>query len=115
MSWVDVSAGSVYSGSEAGYSLLRGFINSLGNALNNAGAEGITGFPWQVGNENEQIVGFYDDPQGYYRVIKKFLAKVNYHSNSRLIDLFKPPKQKSQISLVFGMNALVSLGTIKTL
>ncbi|GHR82119.1 hypothetical protein VN0647_14780 [Helicobacter pylori] len=28
---------------------------------------------------------------------------------------FKPPKQKSQISLVFGMNALVSLGTIKTL
>ncbi|GHQ74798.1 hypothetical protein VN0405_04480 [Helicobacter pylori] len=30
-------------------------------------------------------------------------------------DFFKPPKQKSQISLVFGMNALVSLGTIKTL
>ncbi len=28
---------------------------------------------------------------------------------------FKPPKQKSQISLVFGMNALVPLGTIKTL
>ncbi|OOC24277.1 restriction endonuclease subunit M, partial [Helicobacter pylori] len=27
---------------------------------------------------------------------------------------FKPPKQKSQISLVFGMNALVPLG-IKTL
>ncbi len=26
---------------------------------------------------------------------------------------FKPPKQKSQISLVFGMNALVPLGTIK--
>ncbi|OOC15906.1 restriction endonuclease subunit M, partial [Helicobacter pylori] len=24
----------------------------------------------------------------------------------------KPPKQKSQISLVFGMNALVPLGTI---
>ncbi|GHQ91226.1 hypothetical protein VN1239_14770 [Helicobacter pylori] len=89
MSWVDVSAGSGHSGSEAGYSLLRGFINSLGNALNNAGAEGIAGFPWQVGNENEQIVGFYDDPQGYYRVIKKFLAKVNYHSNSRLIDIFK--------------------------
>ncbi|GAA9616926.1 hypothetical protein HpVa114_14640 [Helicobacter pylori] len=89
MSWVDVSAGSGYSGSEAGYSLLRGFINSLGNALNNAGAEGITGFPWQVGNGNEQIVGFYDDPQGYYRVIKKFLARANYHSNSRLIDLFK--------------------------
>ncbi|ANT42796.1 UV radiation resistance protein [Helicobacter pylori] len=89
MSWVDISVGSGYSGSEAGYGLLRGLINSLGNALNNAGAEGITGFPWQVGNENEQIVGFYDDPQGYYRVIKKFLARVNYHSNSRLIDLFK--------------------------
>ncbi|PUD11366.1 nitroreductase, partial [Helicobacter pylori] len=28
---------------------------------------------------------------------------------------FKPLKQKSQISLVFGMNALVPLGTIKTL
>ncbi|GAA9592877.1 hypothetical protein HpHA63_14280 [Helicobacter pylori] len=27
----------------------------------------------------------------------------------------KPPKQKSQTSLVFGMNALVPLGTIKTL
>nr|WP_080303666.1 Eco57I restriction-modification methylase domain-containing protein [Helicobacter pylori]AUO31532.1 DNA methylase_2 [Helicobacter pylori] len=27
-------------------------------------------------------------------------------------DHFKPPKQKSQISLVFGMNALVPLGTI---
>ncbi|GHR00477.1 hypothetical protein VN0420_15190 [Helicobacter pylori] len=46
---------------------------------------------------------------------------VNYHNNAfkkyqknTLIN-FKPPKQKSQISLVFGMNALVSLGTIKTL
>ncbi|NHA97242.1 hypothetical protein EWZ73_07005 [Helicobacter pylori] len=29
-------------------------------------------------------------------------------------NIFKPPKQKSQISLVFGMNALVPLG-IKTL
>ncbi len=89
MSWVDISVGSGYSGSEAGYGLLRGFINSLENALNNAGAEGIRGFPWQVGNENEQIVGFYDDPQGYYRVIKKFLARKNYHSNSRLIDIFR--------------------------
>ncbi len=32
-----------------------------------------------------------------------------------LLYSFKPPKQKSQISLVFGMNALVPLGTIKTL
>ncbi|GAA9155638.1 hypothetical protein HpHA181_15190 [Helicobacter pylori] len=30
-------------------------------------------------------------------------------------DFFKPPKQKSQTSLVFGMDALVPLGTIKTL
>ncbi len=29
--------------------------------------------------------------------------------------VLKPPKQKSQTSLVFGMNALVPLGTIKTL
>ncbi len=28
------------------------------------------------------------------------------------ITILKPPKQKSQISLVFGMNALVPLGTI---
>ncbi|GAA7306322.1 hypothetical protein HpBGD104_12480 [Helicobacter pylori] len=27
-------------------------------------------------------------------------------------NFLKPPKQKSQISLVFGMNALVPLGTI---
>ncbi|GAA8953752.1 hypothetical protein HpSP24_04510 [Helicobacter pylori] len=89
MSWIDIGVSPGSSGSGSSNNLLSGFINSLGNALNNAGAEGITGFPWQVGNENEQIVGFYDDPQGYYRVIKKFLAKVNYHSNSRLIDLFK--------------------------
>ncbi len=31
------------------------------------------------------------------------------------VNFFKPLKQKSQISLVFGMNALVPLGTIKTL
>ncbi len=31
----------------------------------------------------------------------------------RLKAFLKPPKQKSQISLVFGMNALVPLGTIK--
>ncbi len=28
------------------------------------------------------------------------------------VSFFKPLKQKSQISLVFGMNALVPLGTI---
>ncbi len=29
-----------------------------------------------------------------------------------MYNFLKPPKQKSQISLVFGMNALVPLGTI---
>ncbi len=38
--------------------------------------------------------------------VKKQIAAHSY---------FKPSKQKSQISLVFGMNALVPLGTIKTL
>ncbi|GAA8789478.1 hypothetical protein DUHN22_15600 [Helicobacter pylori] len=90
MSWIDISVGSGSSGSGSSNNLLSGLINSLGNALSNASASGgVRGFPWQAGNQNEQIVGFYDDPQGYYRVIKKFLAKVNYHSNSRLIDLFK--------------------------
>ncbi len=59
----------------------RGFIDSLGNALSSASSSGgIRGFPWQVDNENDQIVGYYDDPQGYYSVIKKFLAEKNYRS-----------------------------------
>ncbi len=37
-----------------------------------------------------------------------YIPQVEYYA-------FKPPKQKSQTSLVFGMNALVPLGTIKTL
>ncbi|GAA8815519.1 hypothetical protein DUHN40_13690 [Helicobacter pylori] len=90
MSWVDISVGSGSSGSGSSNNLLSGLINSLGNALSNASTSGgVRGFPWQVGNENEQIVGYYDDPQGYYRVIKEFLARKNYHSNSRLIDIFK--------------------------
>lgn len=90
MSWIDISVGSGSSGSGSSNNFLGGLVNSLWNALSNASSGGgIRGFPWQVGNENEQIVGFYDDPQGYYRVIKKFLAQKNYHSNSRLIDLFK--------------------------
>ncbi|GAA7094930.1 hypothetical protein HpCHN30_14850 [Helicobacter pylori] len=89
MSWVDISVGSGSSGSGYSNNLLSGLINSLGNDLNNAGIEVISGFPWQLGNENEQIVGYYDDPQGYYRVINKFLSRKNYHSNSRLIDIFK--------------------------
>ncbi len=84
MSWVDISVGSGSSGSGSSNNLLRGFINSLWNALNNASARGISGFPWQLGNQNDQIVGYYDDPNGYYRAIKKFLAQKNYYSNERL-------------------------------
>ncbi|MFP5992237.1 UV radiation resistance protein [Helicobacter pylori] len=90
MSWIDISVGSGSSGSGSSNNLLSGFINSLGNALSNASASGgIRGFPWQAGNENDQIVGYYDDPQGYYSVIKKFLAEKNYHSNERLKSAFE--------------------------
>ncbi len=90
MSWIDISVGSGSSGSGSSNNLLSGFINSLGNALSNASASGgIRGFPWQAGNENDQIVGYYDEPQGYYSVIKKFLAEKNYHSNERLKNAFE--------------------------
>lgn len=90
MSWIDISVGSGSSGSGSSNNLLSGFINSLGNALSNASSSGgIRGFPWRVGNENDQIVGYYDDPQGYYSVIKKFLAEKNYHSNERLKNAFE--------------------------
>ncbi len=90
MSWIDISVGSGSGGSGSSNNLLSGFINSLGNALSNASASGgIRGFPWQMGNENDQIVGYYDDPQGYYSGIKKFLAEKNYHSNARLKNAFE--------------------------
>ncbi len=91
MSWIDISVGSGSSGSDSSSNLLSGFINSLGNALSNASASGgLSGFPWKVGNnENTQIVGYYDDPQGYYPVIKKILAEKNYHSNERLKNAFE--------------------------
>ncbi|MGN8447033.1 UV radiation resistance protein [Helicobacter pylori] len=89
MSWIDIGVSPGSSGSGSSNDLLRGFVNSLMNDLNNAGAEGLSGFPWQVGNENEQIVGYYDDPQGYFRVIKKLLARKNYHSSSRLKDIIE--------------------------
>ncbi len=90
MSWIDISVGSGSSGSGSSDNLLSGFINSLGNALSNASAsDAISGFPWQAGNENDQIVGYYDDPQGYYSVIKKFLGEKNYHSNERLKNAFE--------------------------
>ncbi|GAA7207518.1 hypothetical protein HpBGD72_11800 [Helicobacter pylori] len=89
MSWIDIGVGSGSSGSGSNNNLLSGFIQSLGNALSNASSSGLSHFPWQVGGENEQIVGYYDDPQGYYSVIKKFLAQKNYHSNERLKNAFE--------------------------
>ncbi|WP_120858317.1 UV radiation resistance protein [Helicobacter pylori] len=89
MSWIDIGVSPGSSGSGSSNNLLGGLVNSLGNALNNASVGGIAGFPWQAGNENDQIVGYYDDPTGYYAVIKKFLAQKNYHSTSRLKDIFQ--------------------------
>ncbi|GAA7392968.1 hypothetical protein ID0640_05040 [Helicobacter pylori] len=90
MSWIDIGVGSGSSGSGSTNNLLGGFIQSLGNALSNASSSaGLRGFPWQAGSENEQIVGYYDDPQGYYSVIKKFLAEKNYHANERLKSSFE--------------------------
>ncbi|GAA9481752.1 hypothetical protein HpHA295_11950 [Helicobacter pylori] len=90
MSWIDIGVGSGSGGSGSSSNLLSGFIQSLGNALSNASSSaGLSGFPWQVGSENDQIVGYYDDPTGYYNVIKKFLAEKNYHSNERLKSAFE--------------------------
>ncbi|GAA9970833.1 hypothetical protein VN0935_15060 [Helicobacter pylori] len=90
MSWIDIGVGSGSSGSGSSNNILRGFINSLGNALSNASASGgVRGFPWQAGDMNDQIVGYYDDPSGYYAVIKKFLAQKNYYSNERLKSSFE--------------------------
>ncbi|WP_131158237.1 UV radiation resistance protein [Helicobacter pylori] len=90
MSWIDISVGSGGSGGSGGSNFLRDFINSLGNALSNASSSGGSiNFPQQLNNENDQIVGYYDDPQGYHSVIKKFLAEKNYHSNGRLKNMFE--------------------------
>lgn len=89
MSWIDIGVSHGSSGSGSSNNLLSGFINSLWNALNASASGGISGFPWQVGDQNNQIVGYYDDPTGYYSVIKKFLAQKNYHSNERLKNAFE--------------------------
>ncbi len=91
MSWIDISVGSGSSQLSSSNNFLGDFINSLGNALSNASSSGgLKGFPWKVsGNENDQIVGYYDDAQGYNSVIKKFLAEKNYHSNERLKSAFE--------------------------
>ncbi|MFT2623708.1 UV radiation resistance protein [Helicobacter pylori] len=85
MSWINIGVSPGSSGSDS--SNLRGLINSLGDALNSYSSGGIGGFPWKAwlsGSENNQVVGYYDDPQSYYRVIKKFLVQKNYYSNERL-------------------------------
>ncbi len=87
MSWIDISVGSGSSGQD--FSNLYGFINSLGNALSNANSWGLSGFPMQISSENHQIVGYYDDPNGYFSVVKKFLAQKNYYSNERLKKAFE--------------------------
>ncbi len=90
MSWIDIGVGSGSSGSGSSNNLLSGFINSLGNALSNASSSGgLSGFPRKLWDENHQIVGYFDDPQGYFPVIKKFLAEKNYHSNERLKNAFE--------------------------
>ncbi len=89
MSWIDIGVSHGSSGSGSSNSILSGFINSLWNALNASASGGLRGFPWQAGNQNEQIVGYYDDPTGYYSVIKKFLAQKNYYSNERLKNAFE--------------------------
>ncbi|GAA8451430.1 hypothetical protein KKKH17_04670 [Helicobacter pylori] len=88
MSWIDIGVGQGSSGS--GYSnILGGFINSLGNVLNNIYNWSLSGFPIQLWDENNQIVGYFYDPSGYYSVIKKFLAQKNYYSNGRLKNAFE--------------------------
>ncbi len=90
MSWIDIGVGSGSSGQGSSNNLLSGFINSLGNALSNTSSSGgLSGFPRKLWDENNQIVGYYDDPQGYWPVIKKFLAEKNYHSNERLKNAFE--------------------------
>ncbi|GAA6928095.1 hypothetical protein CHC165_14750 [Helicobacter pylori] len=89
MSWIDIGVSHGSSGSGSSNNLLSGFVNSLWNALNASASGGIRGFPWQVGGPNDQIVGYYDDPAGYYSVIKKFLAQKNYYSNERLKNAFE--------------------------
>ncbi|WQT20848.1 UV radiation resistance protein [Helicobacter pylori] len=89
MSWIDISVSPGSSSQGSGSNLLGGFIQSLGNALNNAHSGGISSFPIAIGEGNDQIVGYYDDPNGYYSVIRKFLGEKNYHSNERLKNAFE--------------------------
>ncbi|KFH28250.1 UV radiation resistance protein [Helicobacter pylori] len=89
MSWIDIGVSPGSSSSGSSNNLLSGLINSLWNALNASASGGTRGFPWQVSDQNDQIVGYYDYPPGYYSVIKKFLAQKNYHSNERIKNAFE--------------------------
>ncbi|WP_120933989.1 GTPase [Helicobacter pylori] len=49
----------------------------------------------------------------FYGLSSALLLESDFYKNKqKFLKDFKPPKQKSQISLVFGMNAIVPLGTI---
>ncbi len=67
--------------------------------------------------EEKVLYSQYGDSQ-VFPILQILYPNLNYKTNTFHIDhiypksKFKPPKQKSQISLVFGMNALVPLGTI---
>ncbi|GAB0043464.1 hypothetical protein Yangon190_13300 [Helicobacter pylori] len=91
MSWINIGVGSGSSGSGSSSNFLSGFIQSLGDALSKASSSGgLSGFPKRINNnENDQIVGYYDDQTSYYNVINKFLAEKNYHSNERLKSAFE--------------------------
>ncbi|WQW15285.1 UV radiation resistance protein [Helicobacter pylori] len=94
MSWIDISAGSGSSGSGSGNNLLSGFINSLGNALNNASSGGgFSGqFPFPLNdNENEQVIGYYDyfNPLKDAHIAERFLAQKNRYTYGRLRNFFE--------------------------
>ncbi len=61
--------------------------------------------------DKKDIVALDTDSQKSLEVFNNIRSETSLPN----FTLFKPPKQKSQTSLVFGMNALVPLGTIKTL
>ncbi len=63
---------------------------------------------------NEVIICNISIPKGFI-TDGATIPKLFWNILSPFGRFFKPLKQKSQISLVFGMNALVPLGTIKTI
>ncbi|MGN8420120.1 UV radiation resistance protein [Helicobacter pylori] len=95
MSWIDIGVGSGSGGSgSSASSFLSGFINSLGNALSNASSSGgfSAQFPHPLnGNENEQIIGYYDyfNPLKDAYIADRFLEQKNRHAYERLRNFFE--------------------------